>query len=315
MDAKSGEANAEYVAAFLKLQYVNLGLYVWEYLTHLHHDWQLVRGAWPWRWPLTTWAYLTCRNSILLSTILSIITFGDLPCTSGVVYLSYLVPFPLVLSASYLLAVRTIAVWSRALWATAICAVSLLALLSIAVFSMVILCLDTVSQPSGTRYAYACVRLGSNHILGVKLSVIAIHVVNGVMFSLLFAGLRRHRTVRPVGLLRVVWKQSLALLALATILDIPILIMAWIRVNGVIFSMSLAMAALLLGLGATHMTRNLYQSGQSEPSPREFSDGSLRGTQELSTVEVWREEYSEFSRARFQEPQVLASQGDRAAQC
>ncbi|KZV60580.1 hypothetical protein PENSPDRAFT_336422 [Peniophora sp. CONT] len=262
MDARS----SDYVAALVKLQYFNLGLYAWEYLTHLDHDWRLVRGARPWRWPFTTWAYLICRNSILLSVIFSITTIGDLPCTSVIVYLSYIFPFFLVVSASCLLAARTIAIWSQVPWVIVICAAGLLALLAAAIFSMAILRVENVPKQLSGGYTYACVKLGPDHALGVKLSVTANHVVNWTLFSLMFLGLWRHRKARSVGLMRVIWTQSFVLLALAMTVDIPLLLLTWMEVNGVILSMGLAVAGLLLGLGTTRMTRSLYRSVQAMSS-------------------------------------------------
>ncbi|VDC01537.1 unnamed protein product [Peniophora sp. CBMAI 1063] len=284
MDSGSSEANAAYVDALVKLQYTNLGLYAWEYLLHLDHDWQLVRGVWPWRWPLTTWAYLVCRNSILLSIIFSITTVGDLPCTSVFVYLSYIFPFLLVVSASSLLAIRTAAIWSRARWVIGTCVAGLLTLLGVAVFSMAIMKVENAPMNHNGRYTYACVKLGPDHALGVKLSITANHVVNWTMFTLTFTGLWRHRRARAVGLMRVLWAQSFALLALAMAVDIPLLCLTWMEVNGVILSMGLAVAGLLLGMGTTRMTRSLYKSVSPKPSHAEESRSRTTTEQALSSV-------------------------------
>ncbi|KZV60583.1 hypothetical protein PENSPDRAFT_740255 [Peniophora sp. CONT] len=285
MDARSSEANAAYVVALVKLQYVNLGLYAWEYLTHLDHDWRLIRGTRPWRWPSTTWAYLICRITILLSVIFSITIIGDLPCTSVVAYLSHLFPLFLVVSASCLLAARTVAIWSRASWVIAVCATGLLFLLASEIFSMAILRVeDDVPKLPNVGYTHACVRLGPDHAIGVKVSLTVNHIVNWTMFSLTFVGLWRHRRPRAIGLIRVLWAQSLALLALAMTLDIPLLLMAWMEVNGVILSMGLSIASLLLGLGTTRMTRSLYRSVQANPSHATRTRTSIQVAPELSTV-------------------------------
>ncbi|KZV60582.1 hypothetical protein PENSPDRAFT_694135 [Peniophora sp. CONT] len=223
MDARS----SDYVAALVKLQYFNLGL--WEYLTHLDHDWRLVRSARPWRWPFTTWAYLICRNSILLSVTFSLTTIGDIPCTSGVIYLSYLFPLFLVVSASCLLGARTVAIWSRASWVIAVCATGLLTLLAVAIFYMSILHVEDVPKHPGGGYNYACVRLSLDDAFGARLSVTTNHVVNWTMFTLTFVGLWRHRRTRAIGLMRVLWAQSFALLALAMALDIPLLLLTWME--------------------------------------------------------------------------------------
>lgn len=62
----------------------------WEYLSHLDHDRRLVRGVWPWRWPLTTWV----RAPIITGAVLGAQTCAglfDMPerHTVGGYHLSY----------------------------------------------------------------------------------------------------------------------------------------------------------------------------------------------------------------------------------
>ncbi|KZV68135.1 hypothetical protein PENSPDRAFT_754350 [Peniophora sp. CONT] len=284
MDSTADEVTAKYAVAFDRLLFANLGLYAWEYITHLDHDWHLVRGAWPWQWPLTAWAYLICRNATLLSVITSATTVGNVPCDSIVVRLSYFFPYPLLLSAACLMAARAIAIWSRAPWVIVTTTLGLMAHLSVEIYATVVLHVGTVYLPG--NLAYACVDLGPKHGSGVKVAVTTNYVVDMFFLSIIFLGLWRHREARFAGLLRILWTQSFMLLLLAVVVTgIPLLILAWVDVNDTILAMGLAIGCLLVGLGTTRMTRALYNTPVVHMAP-DAAPTTLPGAHELTTISI-----------------------------
>lgn len=66
---------------------------------------------------------------------------------------------------------------------------------------------DDVPKLPNVGYTHACVRLGPDHAIGVKVSLTVNHIVNWTMFSLTFVGLWRHSRPRAIGLMRVLWAQ------------------------------------------------------------------------------------------------------------
>ncbi|VDC02138.1 unnamed protein product [Peniophora sp. CBMAI 1063] len=236
---------------------------------------------------------------------MSVTTVGSIPCDRFVVRFSYFLPYPLLLSAAYLMAARAVAIWSRALWVIIATTLGLVAYLSAIIYATIVLRVGSIRLPG--EIAYACVDLGPNHATGIKVSITTTYTVDFLCLVLIFAGLwRHHRVARKSGLLSLLWTQSLVLLVVAVALTgIPLLILVWAEVNGAILAMGLAVGYVLVGVGTTRMTRGLYNT-QLAPSDSAPTPGGSVLAPELTTISVPESSYTNLSSLAFSRPRDKA---------
>ncbi|KZV73858.1 hypothetical protein PENSPDRAFT_250493 [Peniophora sp. CONT] len=266
-----------------KLQWAYLGLCSWEYLTHLDHDWRLARSALPWRWPLTTWAYLLSRYSMLLTAILPISGLGTISC-NAVMRVFFVFPCVFYLSSTYLIVARTVAIWARALWILIIAGLGILTQLVVWVHALAIFQAADILLPGMPTPICAPIEGQS-----IQSTVITNAGVDMVVLALMFVGLWRRPETRAqgnVGLVHVLWTQGLVLLAVVFIAGIPLIVVMTLRVNDVAFSIAITTSFTLQGLGSTRMARNLYVDKTLAPVAMEGNASTSSGQLELSTVNV-----------------------------
>ncbi|VDB87829.1 unnamed protein product [Peniophora sp. CBMAI 1063] len=269
--------------AFLKLQWAFLGLVFWEHLTHMDHDWRLARNAPPWRWPLTTWAYLLSRYSMFLTIILSVSGVGAIPCNTAV-RLFFAFPYLFFVSSTYLIVARTVAIWARALWVVVVSCVGMTAQVAVAIYALAIFRADYQLLPGSTTSQCVPVELRS-----VQSTASTNTGVDMIILAIMFTGLWRRPETRArgrAGLVRVLWAQGLTLLAIVFIAGIPLIVLIAVNINVVGLTIAITASFILQGLGATRMARNLYEDPTLTPIPNDPNASSSSEQLELSTVDA-----------------------------
>ncbi|KAF8487278.1 hypothetical protein DFH94DRAFT_849689 [Russula ochroleuca] len=106
-------AEQDFNVVLKHLWHTTHGIFIWEYITTLEYEWDVIRGRRPYRW--TIWVYSLARTATLISVILNLIQFNILTPINC----QTLVTFELIFSymglvaASLLIVFRIVAVWNK----------------------------------------------------------------------------------------------------------------------------------------------------------------------------------------------------------
>lgn len=101
--------------ALSKVGNVFFGLYVWEFLSSLHFDWEILVGKRKFKWPMAV--YFICRYSMLASQVVGIVGLDSVTPVNCQALLKFaeITADIAVTMASMNLAIRTAAVWNNEL--------------------------------------------------------------------------------------------------------------------------------------------------------------------------------------------------------
>jgi len=98
--------------ALTKLEHALSGLYIWEFLTTLDFEWNIIRGHRPYRW--TIWIYSITRLATLLTVIFQFVGLDVRTHTNCEVQniFQFIFVYVAFAAASLLIVLRVIAIWN-----------------------------------------------------------------------------------------------------------------------------------------------------------------------------------------------------------
>jgi len=231
------------------------GLYIWEYFTTLEYEWSILRGRRPYRW--TIWVYSLAR----LSTLVGI---------SFVISLSFLS----TAAASLLIVLRIIAIWNRKKLAVGI---------SLAVWGCNVGFLIQGAARIRSGWVFAsrtCVPLNTE---SSKPTLIVMLVTDVTLLLIMLIGLLRlrHHLSSMFGLTRLLWRQGLIWLLIATVVEVPPVVFIVLNLNAPFNVMFQPPAWITMVIAATRMHRSLvdFTTGSSGLANESFQNSSITNVQ------------------------------------
>ncbi|VDB95647.1 unnamed protein product [Peniophora sp. CBMAI 1063] len=232
-------------------QNVFCGLYLWEWITSLEYEIAYYRRKRPWRWTMSL--YILCRVSILAAVINLFVggaaaTNGAISCTAWVKCM-FLFSYLGVCMASLLIALRACAIWDRH-WALVVfTAVSFLAQLALQIRSLVL--------ATGARDSHSgmCTLAdGATSGLPILAAVLAVDLT---LLSLILIGLIRRQESRAFGLGRMLWKQGIVWIVVASLAEVPTVVFLSLDLNMPLDVLFLTPEMIILATAATRLYRSL----------------------------------------------------------
>jgi len=240
----------------VKFWHTVYGLLLWEFFTTLDYEWKVFRGHIPYRW--TIWVYSITRVAGLVGAIICI--FGmdittPIHCQPWITFLlisSYLS----LAAASLLIVLRIIAIWNRHKVATAM-AVSTWGI------NVAFLIQGTARLHSkwlSDESSCMVVDTPSN-----TASLISMAVTDIILLLIMLVGLLRLRfhSGGTFGLARLLLKQGVIWILLATVVEVPPAILLILDLNDRLNLMFQAPAVVTMTIASTRMHRSLVDSASS----------------------------------------------------
>ncbi|KAN0118818.1 hypothetical protein V8E52_004929 [Russula decolorans] len=249
---------ARELAATVNLWHTVDGIYIWEFFTTLHYEWDVIRGRSPYRW--TIWVYSLTRIACLTAIILNMLDFDNtmkVNCQAQYTlnnFFSY-IAFG---SASMLIVFRIVAIWNRKT--------------TIVLIAMGVWLTDVAFLIYGTTQLRAvwsdesssCVMTNpdSNNI-----TIIVSMACDVALLVILLVGLLRLRLeIGEFGLGRILWNQSLVWILLATVAEVPPVVFMSLNLNDPTVIMFEVPNIAITIIASTRMYRSLINLGASEGS-------------------------------------------------
>ncbi|KAI0275789.1 hypothetical protein BGY98DRAFT_990649 [Russula aff. rugulosa BPL654] len=217
-DLKFNDFNMDYVALQIFWHITN-GIYVWEYVTTLDFELDIIQGRRPYQW--TIWIYSLARSALLIAIILNLIDF-DVTSSMDCQVFAYVS----LVSASLLIVLRVIAIWDKNKFAVAI-----------AVITWVINVLYLQFRGTRDRTLRTCVIPNSEEIKSILIIMV---ITNAILLVTMLVGLFRLRTDSSCafGIGRFLWKQVgsawFIWLLIATVAGIPPVVFIFLNLNGIV---------------------------------------------------------------------------------
>ncbi|KAI0047200.1 hypothetical protein FA95DRAFT_1606294 [Auriscalpium vulgare] len=255
---KSPSAVAETEQRFVRLAHVILGLSLWEIATTFDYELDVLRGKRPYRW--TIWVHSSCRISLVTALVILIVTkdvVGLSDCTAWDASIYVFAYLSLALASSLVL-LRVLAIWQGNL---------AVVLMSIAIWTTsIVLNIWYISILRSSYYLAAgeCVPTTTSKSV---VTVVGIIVSDFALLLVMLAGIVKHhkpaRTMRLTGghsLWRLMWQQGIVWLALATLVEVPVLVLVVRNLNDPWDLMFEVVTSATLAISATRMYRILSDS-------------------------------------------------------
>ncbi|KAI0259036.1 hypothetical protein BC834DRAFT_665325 [Gloeopeniophorella convolvens] len=253
--------------ALIKIDHVFGGLYIWETLLSSGFEFDVFRGKRPYRW--TIWLYLGCRLSGLLAFILLFVDHdsGDkVQCQPlevivfSLAYLSWTLASLLILLRIYVVTLTTVT------WLAGV--------------------VINIHYLVGIRAVYdpalnSCKPIETHKGLP---NAIAVLFVDTTLLLTKFIGLLRDPDGRMFGLWRLLYQQNIIWLLLATIAELPVLVLVSLNWNDAFNVMLLPPGLSIMSIGGARMYRSLsnygsflqYRSSLLDPPPGIVDPSMLR---------------------------------------
>jgi len=232
-----------------KLFHTMGGLYIWEFVTTLDYEWDVIQGRRPYRW--TIWIYSFTRLATLMAVILTMVGLDATRPMNCQVWVTFTFIFYVGLATSILLIVlRIIAIWDKSKVVIALAAITwgvYLAFFIQAVFELH----STWSPQTGGCTPPTMER--------DKVPVTVMVCIDVALVVAMFIGLLRlrGRVGGLFGLVRLLWKQGVIWFLFATGAGITTVVFIWLDLNP-IFNIMFAMPGLIIfAITATRMYTSL----------------------------------------------------------
>ncbi|KAI0003774.1 hypothetical protein BJV74DRAFT_811649 [Russula compacta] len=229
------------------------GLYIWEFFTTLDYEWSVIRGHRPYRWSF--WIYSATRAATLMAEIISIVDLDVISLSryncQVFVTLQFTSSYVAVAAASLLIVLRIIAIWNRNRVVVVIALVTWGTNFSIVIYGAVKIRMwmpdeDTCSIANPEKST-----LDLNSIFAL--------VTNIVLLLIMLVGLLRLRRHGggSFALAQLLWKQGLIWLLVATIAEVPPVVLINLNLNEPLDIISHFPALITMSIAATRMHRAL----------------------------------------------------------
>ncbi|KAF8491233.1 hypothetical protein F5888DRAFT_1807633 [Russula emetica] len=245
------------------------GLYIWEYLTTLDFELDVIRGRRPYRW--TIWIYSLARVGTLMAVILSFIALDTTTPINCQALITFQLTFAFLglAAASLLIIFRITAIWNKnrlvvgtaiTVWATNASVFifgKLAPSLIVQTFRNPILMLTQIQMRSSWNpILQECMVLNTEKN---KSTVISILISDIVLLLIVLVGLLRllHDSGGPFALGRLLWKQGVLWLLIATVAEVPPTVFIVLNLNALLNLMSQLPGVIAMVIAATRIYRNL----------------------------------------------------------
>ncbi|KAF8491204.1 hypothetical protein F5888DRAFT_1075248 [Russula emetica] len=226
------------------------GLYIWEYLTTLDFELDVIRGRRPYRY--TIWIYSLARVGTLMAVILSLVDLDTTTPINCQAWITFQLTFSFfgLAAASLLIILRIIAIWNknRLVVGTAITVWATNA--SVIIFGIVRM------RSSWEPVLQECMVLNTEKN---QSSIIATLICDIVLLLIVLIGLLRllHDSGGTFALGRLLWKQGVIWLLIATVAGVPPTVFIILNLNASLNVMFQLPSVIAAAIAATRIHRNL----------------------------------------------------------
>ncbi|KAI0045894.1 hypothetical protein FA95DRAFT_1607343 [Auriscalpium vulgare] len=235
--------------AFLKLQHVLSGIYLWEFVTTISFKWSVFtrQRKYP-RWSI--WIYMGARLSPLLTIILIFVDFDyghRLHCKTWLVFLYTFANSGFLCSAA-LIILRILAIWSRAWIPMAIAILAWVTNCAFIIHNIVIS--DAVWDPVDAT----CAILHSNDS---QANILATLIMDVILLVLMLWGLVRCGRPASFGILQLLYIHGLFWLLVVTVAEIPTTVFIFLNLNTPLNQMFYTPQLIIMVIAGCRIYRNL----------------------------------------------------------
>jgi len=240
----------------VKLWHTVDGLYIWEFVTTLDYEWSVFRGHRRYLW--TIWVYSLTRMATLLAVIINMIGVDvsrSMNCQAQVT--SELVfAVTACASASLLIVMRTIAIWERNRIVSIVAVGAWLTNVSFLIYNMVKL------RSSWAPAQNTCYVVNTDTS---KPTILCYLITDIILLLVMLLGLFRLRFEGGMfGLGRLLWRQGILWLLLATIAEVPPSVFILLNLNESWNLMFQTPYMVTMSIAATRMYRSLTNFDSSD---------------------------------------------------
>ncbi|KAH9967689.1 hypothetical protein BJV74DRAFT_868934 [Russula compacta] len=266
--------------AVIKLWHVVYGLYIWEYVTTLDFEWNVLRGHRPFRWTIVV--YSLTRVSTLISVALSIVGFDGGSRTQhecqAVITSQILFAYLGLAAASLLIVLRIVAIWDRNFTPVAIAATIWIINVSFLVHG--------ISQLRGGWEPIEGICMALN-IESTKPNIIVTLITDITLLTVMLLGLLRIRSDGGgrFGLGGLLWRQGVIWILLASIAELPTAVLICLNLNDPLKSLFQFPTLITMSIAATRMHRFLTVFGSGTSEIAQSSDKN--NTSGRASANVW----------------------------
>ncbi|KAN0118728.1 hypothetical protein V8E52_004839 [Russula decolorans] len=243
--------------------HIAAGIYIWEYVTTLDFELDMLRGRRSYRW--TIWIYSLARAALLTSVTLNLV---DLNITSttpiscqALITLQLGLGYVSQVCASLLVTFRIIAIWNRNKFAMAFAAITWVTNVSVIIQGVARL------RATWNPLVQTCYILNSEEI---KPTLIITVITDTILLVTMLVGLFRLLTdsTSAFGLVGLLWKQGIIWLLIATVAGVPPTAFIFLNLNVPLNLMFSLPSVITNTIAATWIYRSLadYTFGTSHIS-------------------------------------------------
>ncbi|KAH9956520.1 hypothetical protein BC827DRAFT_752320 [Russula dissimulans] len=212
--------------AVIKLWHAAAALYLWEFFTTLDYEWSIIQGRRPFRWP-TLLIYSVTRLATLMSAVFALINTnakGHYNCEAVAVFtLSF--GYMAFAGGTFLIVLRMIAIWNKRK--------SIIAIAAIILGTYVAFLIQGIVQIRSTYLAGMNICMVTN-LESLKPNIIVTLVSDILLLLIMLIGLLRLRYHErgAFNMGRLLWKQGLIWLIIATASEVPEAVFICLNLNG-----------------------------------------------------------------------------------
>ncbi|KAH9984375.1 hypothetical protein BJV77DRAFT_194090 [Russula vinacea] len=243
----------------VKLWHLTDGVFIWEFLSTLDYEWDVIRGHRPYRW--TIWVYSVSRVTTLMAVILNMVGFDTTTKINCQVWITFFAFFAYLafITASLLIVLRVIAIWNRAKIIFAIAMGMWMTDISLFISGLIRL------RAEWSPEANTCILVNFD---STKSTVIVSFVSDIGLLLVMLIGLLRLRLGRDGAFVlgSFLWKQGLIWLLIATVAEAPSLVLVLLDLNVPLNLMTQIPSTIMVTIAATRVYRSLANFSSSNIS-------------------------------------------------
>ncbi|KAF8487453.1 hypothetical protein DFH94DRAFT_27877 [Russula ochroleuca] len=234
----------------VKLWHLVDGIYIWEFVSNLDYEWDVIRGHRPHKW--TIWIYSASRWTTLMAVILNIVGFDTTTKINCQVWITFMTFFAYLafITASLLIALRVIAIWNKSKIVIAIAMGIWLTDISLFITGLIRM------RATWSPEANSCILVNFDSTLP---TIIVSFVSDIGLLLIMLIGLLRLRlkTGGAFVLGRFLWKQGLIWILIATASEAPSLVLALLNLNVPLNLITQVPSTIIATIAATRVYRSL----------------------------------------------------------
>ncbi|KAF8499724.1 hypothetical protein F5888DRAFT_105756 [Russula emetica] len=260
--------------ALMKFWLIVAGIYLWEFVTSFYYEWNVIRGRQRYRW--TIWVYSLARLATLMIVVVNLVSFSATsPINCQAMMTSGWTFALLALGAgSLLIVLRIFAIWNRN---------KVIVVIAIGVWGVNLVFLLAGVVQIRAVWSPVIKACEFKNVETSKLSMCSLLVTDMFLLLIMLAGLLRLR--RGGGgtfdLGRLLWKQGVIWLAIATAAEVPQAVFLILNLNDALNLMFMMPSLVTMTIAATRIYRSL--SHFASPPSTEIDSESGNTSQKRSS--------------------------------